>query len=554
MTPLAESDKYSLGDQSAEEVYNDLAKNGRQQVIDLGRTLAELTIPSVFPPDNYKTGDPLPGNNQSMGGYAVSTLASELMFMAFPPGQPIARFTPNETKLQAEIDLDPELYSRVQLGLSRLEVLHREALALTSIASTYNHYLCALIVVGNALWKHVKRDSPTFHLPDKYVVLRANDGTPILSILKCPTALATLPKDVQDQIYENDETLRESEVPEFLRSADIYSVCKLKVADNGERTWCYWEEHKGQRIEGSEVETDWDDCPQWPGWMVPVYGQNWGQSYCERYRGDLFLLETHGSALNDLTALAAWALIFAKPGARTSLKQLQKAKNLDMLSGSAEDVTVFRSEKGADGNFVLASFDRAARRVGAAFLVQSAVMRDGERVTKEEVQRVGRQLDRAMGGLYTEVSQSSQRRIITRAIRLNEEELDYLPPLPSDKVTVNVITGVDAMGQSNDADKLMQFGTSLGQIFGPAAVAEGLTFSDFSNRLAAALGIKPDGLVRKKEEVADERQRNQQQMMSADLMSKAAGPAAGAMASALMDQQQQQSPTPEGADAGSIAQ
>lgn len=531
-------DKYTLHD-TAEEVYGALQTN-REAVIEAGRRMADLTIPSVFPPDGYIAGDNLPGNNQSMGAFAVNALASELMFMAFPPGQPIMKLELQVAKLQAEINQDPELYARTVLALSQLELAHRKKFSTLPLASAYLGYIRLLLVGGNALWRHITLESPTFHPPTSYVCSRTSEGHPVVSVLKQAVRVATMDPEDQSQIYRNQPELRDSPVKSWLHEADIYSVCRLKNYGNGDRSWCYWQEHKGELLKGTEVETDYDDCPLWPGWMIPVYGQNWGTSYCEQYRGDLFKLETLGSALNDLSALAAWALIFSKPGSRTNVRQLQNARNLDVLSGSSEDVSVFRSEKNADASFVLQDFEQAAKRVGAAFLVQSAVMRDGERVTKEEVQRTGRQLDRAMGGLYTEIAQGSQRRIITRAVRLHEEDAPHLPAIPANTVSLDVITGMDAMGATNDATELAEFGLALNQIFGPQAAAENLNVNDFATRMASYKGIKPDGLVKRPEDIAAERQQQQQQALGADVMSKAAGPAAGALAGALASQVQPQ--------------
>lgn len=537
------SDKFTLGE-PAEDAYEALS-GYRQQVIDLGRLMAELTIPSVFPPEGYRAGDDLPGNNQSVNAHAVNTLASELMFMAFPPGQPIMKLEPIETKMQAQIDKDPDLYSRTQLALSRLEIAHRKRFLLTPMATAYVGYMKLLIVAGNALWKHIKLNSPTYHRPDCYVVSRSRDGHPLVTIHKERVRVATLEQDIQDIIYAESPELSDSKTKEWEREADIYSVCKF-VADGEDGYWLYWQEYKGRYIEDSGVETDYMDCPMWPGWLIPVYGDNWGRSYCEEYRGDLFTLEAHGSSLNDISALAGWALVFAKPGARTSLRQVQKARNLDILSGSAEDLSVFRSEKGGDANIVSANFEQAARRIGAAFLVQSAVMRQGERVTKEEVMRVGRQLDRAMGGLYTEIAQGHQRRIIHRAVRLHEESNKDLPVIPEGVVEIGVITGIDAMGNANEGTELIEFGTTLNTVYGPGSAGKITRMSDFATRLAATKGIKPDGLVVPQKDLEASMEQDRMQAMQASMMEKAAGPAAGALAGALSDQSAQPQPAQEG--------
>ncbi|WP_298951542.1 portal protein [uncultured Methylobacterium sp.] len=526
---------FTLGEPAA-DAYQALQVN-RESVNEMARRMAELTIPSVFPPIGYRTGDDLPGNNHSVGAQCVNTLASKLLFMAFPPGQPIAKLEPVVANIQEQIDQDPELYAKVLLGLSQLEMMHRSRLQATQLQPAYVTYLKLLLVAGNALWKHVKLQTPTAHRSDCYVVSRDRTGHPLVTIHHEKVRVTTLPPDVQKAVYEDHPEL-EKVKPEWSREAEIYSVCMLRVDgdedDEDGKSWLYWQETaKGHLIEGTDVETDYDDCPMWPGWLIPVFGDNWGRSYCEEYRGDLYTLEANASALNDGAALAAWALTFVKPGARTSVRQVQKARNLDILAGSAEDVTVFRSEKTADLNFVANTFNAAARRVGAAFLLDSASRREGERVTAEEVARVGRELDQGMGGLYTQIGHGDQRRIIMRAFRLHEEENRKIPALPKGVVDVNVVTGVDAMGQSSEQQNLVNFGKILAEIVGPEAAASILSAGNFATRLAAAFSVKPDGLVKTDEQQAQEQAKAQQQAMAQDLLGKAAGPVAGALAQRL---------------------
>jgi hypothetical protein len=533
--------KYSLGEPAA-SAYSSLMKN-REQVCEMGRMMAELTIPSVFPPDGYQTGDDIPGNNQSFNAQCVNNLASRLMFMAFPPGQPIMELDPVVQKLQKDIQADPQMYAQVLLALSQLERAHRKRFQSTPLATAYVGYMKLLIVAGNALWKHIKLDSPTYHKPNTYVVSRARDGHPLVTIHEEVVRVVTLDEDIQDLIYRETPGLLE-ESNEWEREVKIYSVCQLKV-DGKERTWCYWQEYEGNYIEDTGVETEYNAPPMWPGWMIPVYGSNWGRSYCEEYRGDLFTAEAHASGINDIAALSAWALTFVKPGTRTSLRQVQKARNLDVLSGSAEDLSVFRAEKSGDANMLSNTLEATVRRLGAAFLMDSATMRTGERVTKEEIVRVGNQLDRAMGGIYTEIAQGHQKRILMRAIRLHEEEDNALPPIPDGVVDVSVVTGIDAMGRSSDAAELREYGADINATFGPGAAAQVLDINDYATRLAAARGIKPDGLVKTKEQVQQGTAEQQQMMAQQTLVEKGTAPMAGALAdtiqqgaSALMNPQQ----------------
>lgn len=507
----------------------------------MGRLMAELTIPSVFPPDGYKVGDDLPGNNQSISALAVNTLASNLMFMAFPPGQPIMRLKPVEYKLQKDINEDPKLYATMLLSLSRLELEHREILQTTPLATAYTGYVKVLLIAGNALWRHMALHEPSYHLPTQYTVKRNGTGHPLRTILKETLKLDALDPDWKAQImplltadtknFGPDGKMKK----EFEIEVDIYSVCKLHIDPDGERSWLFWQEYKGTHLTGTENESDYDNPPLWPGWLIPVFGQNWGRSYCEEYRGDLYTLEAHASAINDGASLAALSLIFVKPGS-TSVRSVREARNLSTISGNVEDVGVFRSDKTADFNFVMSNYEAVAKRVSAAFLMQQSVQRSGERVTAEEIRRLGQELDKAMGGTYTYMAQGNQKVVIQRAVHLVEDDNPGLPPIPREVVKVEVITGIDAMGQSTEYDNLMEYAQAGLAVF-PSKFEQAHDASNFFMRAAAAKGVKPDGLVLTPEQMDANAQAAQEQAAQQSMIDKGTGPAVKGLSDFLTTQQ-----------------
>lgn len=538
---------YTLGS-SAKDTYTILSAANRQPVVDMGRAMADLTIPSVMPPLGYRVGDDLPGTNQSASARAVNNLASKIMFMAFPPGQPMMRFVPIETMFQKDIQQDPELYAQIELALSRVEISHRERAASIQLATAWVGYIKLLLVAGNALWKHINLECPTFHPLTQWVCSRDMNGHPILTIHEVIVRVETLPEDVQTLILAERPELEKVEA--WARECTLYSVCRFKRAGSRgyeEGEWEYWEEtEKGQVIEGSAVTVPYDQPPMFPGWCIPVYGQNYGRAYCEEYRGDLFILENGHSALNDGATMMSLSLMFVKPGGRTSLRQVQNARNLAMLSGSAEDISTFRSEKGGDMQFVLGNVDKAELRINQAFLVNSASFRDAERVTAEEVEKVGQELDQAMGGLYTEIAQSHQRVMVSRFIRLHEDSNELVPEVPSSLARIQVVTGVDAMGRSRELRDLSDFGKDINATFPPNSQAiQILDPFDYATRSASARGIKPDGLVMKKADVEAKKAQDQQKAQQMQIASKAAGPIAGPVAQAMASKMQQHGQPPQ---------
>lgn len=545
----AHDQKFSLGSK-AKDVYNTLSGSNRQPVVDMGRAMASITIPSVIPPLGYRVGNDLPGTNQSVGARAVNSLASRIMFTAFPPGLPMFRAKPRETAFSAAMLADPDLYSEVELALSRVELIHRDKAAMIQLATAWVGYIKLLIVGGNALWKHVHLACPTYHPLTQWACSRDMKGHPILTIHEEIVRVATLPPDVQEVVMTEQPELKKEE--EWTRETTLYSVCRYERPTNGRNdydqgSWTYWEEtEKGQLLKGTSVETDYEAPPMWPGWMIPVYGQNYGRSYCEEYRGDLYIVENGYSGLNDGVAMASLSLMFVKPGGRTSLRQVQNAKNLAMLSGVAEDVSTFKAEKTNDLKFALELVTMAAERLNKAFLTDGPQQRQAERVTAEEVEEVAQELDRAMGGLYTEIAQSHQRVMVQRFVRLHEEANPEVPELDPHLVNLQVITGVDAMGRSSEQQNLLNFGKAINETF-PAnsQTTRILDPWDFSRRMASTMSIKPDGLVLKQADVEAKEQQQQATAQQGGMAQKAAGPVAGAIAKAAashMDAANQQQP------------
>jgi hypothetical protein len=526
---------------SAEHVYETLAIH-RESVNDRAREMAEITIPSVFPPEGYVAGDEVAGNNQSITALCVNNLASLLMFLAFPPGHPMAVFEPIEHKLHKEIQRDPQLWSRIQLALARLEVEHRKKIKVSNVPVTYVEFMKLLIIAGNGLWKQTKASAASIHTSEHYVVKRNEVGEVLLTILKKCVAFVDLDKDVQDLVLESDPEM--AKTPLWEREVDIYCVCKLRKNGSDKEDnwhWEYWEEYAGNIIPDTDYEADYDNPPQYAAWMIPMYGQDWGRSYCEEYRGDLYSVENFMSSINDGAAAASLLMWFVKPGSRTTVRQIKEAENLSVHWGAAEDVTALtlgKDGKLADFNFVSSTLEQAARRLSRAFLLNESVRRDAERVTAEEIKRLSVDLDRAMGGVYTQTSTTTQRYVVQRNIYLHREEDKELPVPPEGIIRLSLLTGMDALGRSMDETALQEFAGALKEAFGPEPAAKALNLQDYARRLAAAKGIQPEGLVKGEEQLASEAQQEQQAAMMQRAVDKGTGPAVQAMGKSLPDMMQ----------------
>jgi hypothetical protein len=527
----ANSGEYSLGC-PAEEMYEHLAKY-RQQVIDTGRRLAKISIPSVFPPDAYHTGDRIGTNNQSFNALCVNTLASKLMFMAMSPFRPILRFQPIEHKLQKDIDRNPHLWSMVQEGLAKLEIEHRQRLEATQVRSKYVGAIKVLLVAGNVCWEHMDIDRPVYHLPTKYVVKRNAKGHPLITIIADTVDYMDLDEDVKELVKSQMPESWASK-PEYEKECTIYRVCKLvKDPETEDFYWEYWEEFKGKLIPDTEMTAKYEEPPLWPAWMIPVEGQNWGRAYCEEYEGDMLRIEKLEESTNDAGAIASLLWLFLAPGARTSRKQLLKSPNLSVITGSPQDVQAGPdlNNKIRDLQFMDQAVQRTVQRLGRAFLMVSSVQRDAERVTAEEWARMAQEIDEAMGGLYSELGQGFQSTVVRRFVALHNEDSKSLPKLPEGLFRVAIVSAIDSMGRAAEGEALVKTTATVLELFKEEG-GRRLDIGEFIKRLFTSAAVPQQGLVKPEEVVMAERQQEMKAAMMQNVVQAGAGPAAQALAKA----------------------
>lgn len=541
----ASGDEYRLA-KSAEALYERL-QGTRQNVEDTVEELAEITIPSAFPPKHWQEGDLLYVPNQSVNSGAVSNWANVLAYTGFPPGAPMMSYDIIEHRLDDQEAMDPATYSKLELALSRLELAHRKRMAATILRTVYVQYLIQLCIAGNCLWRHLSLSMPTYHSMRHYVVQRDNLGRPLYVIFKESMSIDSLPADVR-QIVANmrSQKARQSDNAHDPQTVDVYSVCRWeypahvgKNADkDAEGKWWYWQEIEGGVfLDGTEEKGDGDKiaAPLYPGWLVPRFGYNWGGSYCEEFRGDLYQVENDHHAMNDGSSIASWTLAMVDPSGLTSLETVREADNLDVIPGRANDVSFLQTAKGADFNIVANHADSAERRIARAFLMNMAIQRQGERVTKEEIVRMSQDIDRAVGGLHTMIAQTSQKHVLRRFLALHEAEDTSLPKLPEDIVRVSVITGVDSLGRSVEYQNLIEAATDASAVLTPAGLAGEINTQDFLRRVFAGKNVKPEGLVKSPEDKAAEQQQGQQQALMGEVAAPVAGEAAKAMFGGMKD-------------------
>ena len=221
------------------------------------------------------------------------------------------------------------------------------------------------------------------------------------------------------------------------------------------------------------------------------------------------------------------------PNATTKARVLAESPNGAIVQGNAQDVSTLQVNKFNDFRVALETSGQITERLSFAFLLNSSVQRNAERVTAEEVRFMAQELESALGGVYSILSQEFQLPLVK--LLLNRlEAAGKMPKMPKDSIKPKIVTGIEALGRGQDLNKLAQMLSYL-QPLGPEVIQQYMNVGDYIDRLAASLGIDTGGLIKTEEQMA-QGQQQQQEMMQQQTMAKMAERAAPQLAKGMAEQ------------------
>jgi hypothetical protein len=157
--------------------------------------------------------------------------------------------------------------------------------------------------------------------------------------------------------------------------------------------------------------------------------------------------------------------------------------------------------------------NRIEQRLQYAFLLNSSVQRQAERVTATEVQLVAQELQDALGGVYGILTTEFQLPYINAKINILREQ-KLLPDLPKKIVRPKIIVGLEALGRASDRIRLLQFMQDLAGTLGADVLARHINLEDAIKKFAIANGVDTQGLLKDQEQIQQEQQQAQQQQFA----------------------------------------
>src|SRR5210317_1206555 len=511
--------------QSAKERYETL-KQHREHFLDRAQECSELTIPSLIPPDGFHSSTDLYNPFQSVGARGVNNLASKLLLLLLPPNSPFFRLS-IAGNAKKDLDQQKEIKSEVEKSLATIEREVSSKIEQLALRVSVFEALKHLIVAGNVLTYLPKKGTMRVFPLTNFVCKRDASGNIVEIVIEetiHPTYLDgdTLERISQFEDYKPDE------------ECELYThIYKLN-----DKEFYTCQEVKGVKIESSQGTYPIDSLPYQALRMVRVDNEDYGRGYVEEFLGDLKSLEGLSQSLVESAAASSKVVFMVRPNSITRKKDLANTRNGDIITGSADDVAVLQAQKQYDLQVVERSIAKLEERLSYAFLLNTAIQRDAERVTAQEIRYMAQQLETAMGGIYSLLSQEFQLPLVTILMK-RMSQANEIPSLPKNSVKPTIITGVEALGRGNDLQKLREFVAEIANLaqVNPAVV-QSLNAQDLIKRIATGLGIDTEGLVKSEEQLMAEQEEMADQMQNQQMMQmaeKAVAPAVNGM----MKQQEQ---------------
>jgi hypothetical protein len=505
--------------ETAKGIYTRLSED-RAPYITRAEQAAEYTIPSLFPKSGSGASTTFKTPYQSLGARGLNNLAAQILLAIMPPNTTFFRLdvTPG-AKQKVEAKGVPDVLSQIQYALSQREQTIMKYFDARQFRVSIGEGVKQLLCAGNYLFfLPPKEGGIKGYKLNSYVLERDGLGKVFRIVAKDSLSYASLRPELQAMVDKKGAHKAEDTI-------EIYTHVYLE-----DGFYLSYQEVEGEEIPGSDQKYPEDKTPWIPIRMVKVEGENYGRGYIEEIIGDLIALEGLSKAILEYAAIASRIIYLTNPNGQTQPRRVSKAKSGDFVSGRKEDIAALTLDKYNDFQVAKAQVDSLKADLSLAFLLNSAVQRNAERVTAEEIRYVARELENGLGGIYSILSQELQLPLIRCAIA-QLQNMKVLEDFPEGAIEPSITTGIEALGRGQDLDKLDQYLRYLVEI--PGAV-DYMKIGGLLKTIATALSIDAGDLVRTDQEV----QQILEQRRQAEMAQNVAPHVAGGLVQAGLKEQQ----------------
>lgn len=333
---------------------------------------AKWTIPHIFVEEHTDNSTELTRDYQSIGARAVNHLANKLILALFPAGRPFFRLDPAQD-LRDAAEAAGIQKTQLEEALSAVEREAPMTLQRIGARSTLVRAAKELIALGNTAL-YYDEDAEKLHGYNirNYAVQRDLSGSVTDAVFRDAVAFYTLPEDVQREYLAS---VPRDDLEDF--NVNLYTRVKLSASGKYDVSQAVEQVDLKDFGRGSYPK---DDLP----WVVLAWelvrGKDYGTGLVEDFAGDFQSLSTLSESFTVGAAVAADIKFLVDPAGQTNPADLNNAETGAYVYGRPDDIAAFSVDKNGDWQIVTGLISALEKRIGLAFLLNSAVTRDAERV------------------------------------------------------------------------------------------------------------------------------------------------------------------------------
>jgi len=486
----------------------------RDTKLNKARACSALTVPTLLPYQSLTGEDNLFQTYSSVQSRGVTSLASKILSVLIPLNDtPFFSFgLKNGREPSPEIN---EYLNRLSFQVYR-KLISNNLREVSYLAMQH------LIVTGDVLI--VMENDYSFRVIrlDQFVVRRDVNG------------------DVKEFIYlefispSNDEP---ANAYDFLSGEETQAGFKtvyIRVYEDDNKTWKVDKELDGVIIDSGS----YDVLPYVILRWASIAGEDYGRSHVEDIYSDIRTLESYSRAMIQGMAAGSTFFMGVDPSGITEIDDLSGAVNGQWVGARKQDVFVISPSETINPQLQAcsAAVDGMRKEVGQGFLLQTAAMPTGDRVTATAIRAVGNELETILGGTFSAIARDFMVPIIQRTIylMLSNQEID---PRMSDQfdeedgiLNIEILTGLQSLSRESDITKLLQMGEMVRNL--PPEAASSFKWEAYARALITAMGFDANNWVRSAEEIKQEKMEMAKAQQQMEMQKMFAGAAAQAMGGA----------------------
>lgn len=410
------------------------------------------TIPSVFPRENTASqfnNTEVEYDGQSKGALVVNRLATKLARTLFPANTSFFRM-----ELSDEVK---DLFKAQEVD--NITSYENRACARIFLNASYAQLVQALrllIITGECLLQRIDESIRVYSLRD-YTVKRNNVGK-VLDIIvresKFYSELSAKTKGIIGGQKTEDDRV------------ELYTRCKLE--SNG--SWTVTQEIDGKDI-GTKVNYRDKLCPYIPVTWNFVNGDNYGRGYVEDYAADLFKYSEMSKSLSDYELESLKLIHLVNPAGLFDVPAAEQAVSGAYIQGQPESVQSYEAGDYRKIMEIRNDLQAIEQRLDVAFMY-TGNNREGERVTAYEIRQNAEEAEQVLGGVYSQLSQNMH--LPLAYLLLNEEDAAIIYEIDAKNLTLNILTGLQALSRSSENQSLVIAASEINAVL-PAFTGLGLS-------------------------------------------------------------------------------